>query len=299
MVDHLFEIKKGQYSSYKKVLTSLSEQEFDLLISPHESFTTGRFVRGIQAKKKVGYSQFWNLFIFDHRIKRNWMLPEPLRQLELISFLDPQLKENIQLYAKQNPQGNMNSIPEWASMNCSQVVHSWGRYFHPKLSTKYICLFPGSVWATKQWTESGFRNLAEAIIKKGYQVVFMGGKPEIDLCRRISQGFESALVLTGETTLKESLQILGGAVGVVTNDSAGQHLAALVQLPSISIFGPTVLQYGFRPWNPNAKVVENLNIDCRPCGLHGHAQCPKGHHRCMTEISHQEVAQELFSLVRA
>jgi heptosyltransferase-2 len=34
----------------------------------------------------------------------------------------------------------------------------------------------------------------------------------------------------------------------------------------------------------DSKISEVENIDCRPCGIHGHKECPKGNFRCGNEL---------------
>ena len=51
----------------------------------------------------------------------------------------------------------------------------------------------------------------------------------------------------------------------------------------VALFGPTVRQFGFFPYNAHASVVER-NLSCRPCSSHGSAECPLEHHLCMREI---------------
>jgi heptosyltransferase-2 len=67
-------------------------------------------------------------------------------------------------------------------------------------------------------------------------------------------------------------------------------LAALVSAPTVGIFGPTILEFGFRPWNSNAIVVEtHKQLTCRPCGKHGPQVCPVGTHECMESINVETV----------
>ena len=38
----------------------------------------------------------------------------------------------------------------------------------------------------------------------------------------------------------------------------------------------TVPAFGFTPLSDVSNIVECLeNLDCRPCGIHGHVTCPK------------------------
>jgi heptosyltransferase-2 len=80
----------------------------------------------------------------------------------------------------------------------------------------------------------------------------------------------------------------------VCNDSGAQHLAGLVGTPTVSIFGPTVPQQGFVPWNPNVQLIENKNLKCRPCGKHGPESCPIGTHECMNSIKPDQVLSSSY-----
>jgi heptosyltransferase-2 len=83
---------------------------------------------------------------------------------------------------------------------------------------------------------------------------------------------------------------------VVSNDSGAMHLASVAEVPTVAIFGPTVLEFGYQPWNNMSAVVENKEINCRPCGKHGHEKCPIGTHVCMTSISANQVLEKIKAL---
>lgn len=69
------------------------------------------------------------------------------------------------------------------------------------------------------------------------------------------------------------------------NDSAPLHIASAMNAPVTAIFCSTVPAFGFGPLRENGRVVETSErLDCRPCGLHGHSACPKGHFRCAMGI---------------
>lgn len=70
------------------------------------------------------------------------------------------------------------------------------------------------------------------------------------------------------------------------NDSAPLHIASAMNAPVTAIFCSTVPAFGFGPLRENGRVVETLEkLDCRPCGLHGHQACPKGHFKCALGIA--------------
>jgi heptosyltransferase-2 len=86
-----------------------------------------------------------------------------------------------------------------------------------------------------------------------------------------------------------SAAIIGKAATLVSNDSAPQHFASAMNTPTISIFGPTVPDFGFGPLAEGSEVVGLDSLACRPCDHHGPPRCPLGHWRCMREVSSDEV----------
>ena len=68
------------------------------------------------------------------------------------------------------------------------------------------------------------------------------------------------------------------------------HMATAVGTPVVALFGPTVRQFGFFPYRARALVLER-ELPCRPCSYHGGPACPLGHHRCLRDISPDEVAR--------
>lgn len=74
--------------------------------------------------------------------------------------------------------------------------------------------------------------------------------------------------LTGRTSLRELMAIMGEADLLITGDSGPMHLAAAVGTPVLAMFGPTTAEWGFFPAGENDTVLE-LPLECRPCSLHG------------------------------
>ena len=105
--------------------------------------------------------------------------------------------------------------------------------------------------------------------------------------------------LAGKLNLIELFYVINKSTLLITNDSAPQHIAVGFNTPVISIFGPTTKDLGFYPFAQNAIIIENNSATCRPCGMHGHMNCPKGTHECMRDISCDTVfdaVEKLLSL---
>ena len=159
----------------------------------------------------------------------------------------------------------------------------------------YVCLAPTSVWFTKQYPEEKWLELLAAL-PVGLRVYLLGGPPDVAACERlaVASGRENVVSLAGKIGLLASAALMRGAVMNYVNDSAPMHLCSAVGAPVTAIFCSTVPAFGFGPLSPVSFVVETQEkLNCRPCGLHGHAACPLGHFRCAYGI---EVEQLLATL---
>ena len=301
LADHVHEVKKGSRASYAQLLKHFRQTTqphgFDLILCVHESPRSQLFARRIPAQRRIAFQNWWNFFLFQDRVKKPHLKPEALRQLSILSPLDFELLPKIQSYPDAGAPPFL-TIPEWASLSIRERVPDLSKRFVTQRGSLSgaIALFPGSVWATKQWTESGFIEVASFWRKQNRRVLILGSPQERELCQRIAQASHSEC-WAGEFSLWELLSILKSIALVVSNDSGSAHLASLVHTPTVVLFGPTVLQFGYRPWQDRIKTVENNDLSCRPCGSHGPQKCPLTHHRCMKDIQAQEVIQAAQSLL--
>ena len=159
----------------------------------------------------------------------------------------------------------------------------------------YVCLAPTSVWFTKQYPEEKWLELL-ATLPAGLRVYLLGGPPDVAACERLAaaSGRENVVSIAGKIGLLASAALMRGAVMNYVNDSAPMHLCSAVDAPVTAVFCSTVPAFGFGPLSSASFVVETKEkLDCRPCGLHGHAACPRGHFRCAYGI---EVGQLLATL---
>lgn len=313
VVDQVFEIQKGDRDSYQNIIQNLKSEKVDYLISPHESFRTALFCRQIKAQHKITYANFWNRFFYSQRVFRNQLLPDALRQLSLLSQADSTLPKLLSEYLKNEKPfatdsvGHLSAPPVWASMSLRKSILSDAKVFE-KLQDKFqlqgfsegkvILIFPGSVWATKRWTEDGFIKAGRALQARGYTIYVMGGPGEEELAERVAGQIPHAKSLAGKTKIFESAQLIARSALVIGNDSASTHLASVCETPLIAIFGPTILEFGYRPWSAQSFVVQKEGLACRPCGKHGHKVCPIKTHVCMQGISAEDVLTSAGFILR-
>jgi heptosyltransferase-2 len=166
---------------------------------------------------------------------------------------------------------------------------------------KHIAIAPGARHWNKRWPAEHYRELAIKLIERGYNITFYGSKSEIELIDHIRAGLPAKghHSLAGELDLAETAHLIGTCGVAITNDSGLLHVAEAVGTPVISMFGPTVRQFGFAPRAANAIVLEVGGLYCRPCTAIGLGYCPEKHFRCMREIGAEVVMEKILYPVRS
>lgn len=164
------------------------------------------------------------------------------------------------------------------------------------IDAPFVALAPGSVWATKRWPY--YAELARSLAPR-VRLAIVGGPGDVDAGRAIADAVAPHAVVdaTGKLTLLGSAELLRQAAALVTNDSAPQHLASAMSTPTLSVFGPTVPQFGFGPTAPRSATIGREALACRPCDHHGPQRCPLGHWRCMRELPASRVEAALLTLL--
>jgi lipopolysaccharide heptosyltransferase II len=160
---------------------------------------------------------------------------------------------------------------------------------------KLVAVAPGARHWNKRWPKENFIEVARKLLADGYKIELYGSADERTLAEEISIALASDRVtnLAGELSIKESTEHLSHASLAITNDSGLMHIANALDMPTISIFGPTIREFGFMPRGENAIVVQNDGLSCRPCTAIGREDCPKGHFRCMKEITTEIVLHDI------
>jgi heptosyltransferase-2 len=150
----------------------------------------------------------------------------------------------------------------------------------------YIVIAPSSVWFTKQAPKPKIIELINQQTK-GLTIYLIGAPTDKIYCQSIIDESKSNTVqnLAGELSLLESAVLIEQAILSYVNDSAPLHLASAMNAPVKAFFCSTVPEFGFSPLSDEFEILQvNQKLDCRPCGLHGYKECPKGHFKCGLEI---------------
>ncbi|HYN82498.1 MAG TPA: glycosyltransferase family 9 protein [Gemmatimonadaceae bacterium] len=164
------------------------------------------------------------------------------------------------------------------------------------LTEPFIALAPGSAWGTKRWP---FYPELATLLHNRFAVVVVGGNADVatgeTIVSQLAPG--RGLNAAGKLSFLGSAELIARATALVANDSASQHLASAMGTTTVTVYGPTVPEFGFGPRAPGSRTAGVSALACRPCHRHGPPRCPLGHWRCMRELSSREVHEILTNTI--
>jgi heptosyltransferase II len=161
-----------------------------------------------------------------------------------------------------------------------------------------IGLCPGAEYGpAKRWPLERYREVMERISKDhDLTWVIVGTAREAPLGGELAREFNGKVEnLCGKTTLPELIAQLKGFHLLLTNDTGTMHLADLLGVPVVAIFGSTEpdLTGPTGITTPPHRVLRR-KVECSPCFLR---KCPIDF-RCMNELSAGMVAEALIESLR-
>jgi heptosyltransferase-1 len=210
--------KSGEWRRFK---ASLRERNYDLVIDAQGLLKSAWLTRYVKAPvagldrdsvREPLASRFYNRRL---AVGRGQHAVERLRQLFAVA-LGYDLPPGLGDYALRREQ--------------------WRR---DKPSAPFVLFLHGTTWDTKHWPEIYWRELAERLGHAGIGVRLPWGNPaEQARAERIAAGLKNAQVLP-KLNLAGVAGVLAQAKACVAVDTGLGHLAAALDVPTISLFGPT------------------------------------------------------------
>jgi lipopolysaccharide heptosyltransferase II len=157
-----------------------------------------------------------------------------------------------------------------------------------------IGLCPGAEYGpAKRWLPERFAEAAAKVTEQtSAQWILLGTKNDAAIGEQIAAAIGDRCVnRIGQTTLDQLIDELRQCRLLLTNDTGTMHLAALLGVPVVAVFGSTEP----RLTGPlgNGHTILRHHVECSPCFLR---ECPIDF-RCMKAVSADEVAGAVLSML--
>ncbi|MEY3186397.1 MAG: hypothetical protein RL675_216 [Bacteroidota bacterium] len=133
---------------------------------------------------------------------------------------------------------------------------------------------------------------------ENYALHFFGGGPvEMAFIKEWENSFKHAVSFNHQLGLKDELALMSKMQVMVTMDSANMHLGSLVNVPVVSVWGPTHPHAGFYGLGQNPLNAVQVSLVCRPCSVFGNRKCWRGDHACMQQIEPEMIIEKIKQVI--
>ncbi len=278
---HVWNKGKGKYGSLLGLIRDLRRTEYDHVINGQRFLSTGLMTVLARGGERVGYDRNPLSRLFTRRVPH--VIGDGRHEMDRLNALIAHLTDGVRPLPRLHPSATHRA-------EVAAVLGASGPAHASTTLPPYFCIAPASVWFTKQWPAHKWTELIR-VLPADHRILLIGASGDAALCERIARAAGRGEVLAGRLSLLGTAVLMEGAVMNHVNDSAPLHIASAMNAPVTVVFCSTVPAFGFGPLRANGRIVEvRGTLDCRPCGLHGHKTCPKGHFRCAEEIATDQVA---------
>jgi heptosyltransferase-3 len=205
----------------------------------------------------------------------------------------------------------------------TELVAAWGdsdaaaarNALAPLKGQRHAVLHLYPKFAYKMWHEAGWLAVAQWLHERGYAVVLTGSADagELAYVNAIASRMAAPLNLAGRLTFAQSACVLAEASAYVGPDTAMTHLAAALNVPAVTFFGPTD-PLKWAPWpqghpathTPWRRLGDQTHgklavlqgrAACAPCNKEGCGRRVTSHSDCLMALPAEDVVQALASLL--
>ncbi|TWI01201.1 ADP-heptose:LPS heptosyltransferase [Flavobacterium tiangeerense] len=130
-------------------------------------------------------------------------------------------------------------------------------------------------------------------------LLFGGGKIEIELLNSIATNKENVIVVAGKIKFQEELQLISNLDVMLSMDSGNAHIAAMLGVKVITLWGATHPYAGFSPFNQpseNALVSDRNLFPKLPTSVYGNKKV-LGYENAMRTISPETIVLKINGIL--
>ena len=164
----------------------------------------------------------------------------------------------------------------------------------------YIGIAPFAAYSSKTYSLDKMKAVIDHFSKTGATVVmFGGGQTEVQKLNEIANLFPNVISLAGRLSLDDELKLIGHLKVMLAMDSGNAHMAALMGVKVLTLWGVTHPYSGFKPYNQPLEycLVSDLEKFPKiPTSIYGN-RYPKGYEKAIESISEKEIIAAIEKIV--
>ena len=228
-------IIKTDHRNWKKQLFSSEPREALNLVKKEINATDYDFVVDMQNNLKSAFLSF----LSDHRV--TGMDASSSREYPAHWAYSNKVNINKSLHAIDRQKELLASSLGYSPTSDINYGISKVKFLEPAMAlpARYVVLVQNASWPTKQWPVSSWKDLVKHLDGHGVNVLLpSGNKEELLRAKDIASVSEKATALE-ILPLNEVAYIIDNADYCICSDTGLAHLSAVVNTPSLTLYGPT------------------------------------------------------------
>lgn len=136
----------------------------------------------------------------------------------------------------------------------SENIDSAARLLSTLPGSRWLAVAPGANWPGKKWPRQHYRALLDLAADDFDGAIVLGSAQDRDDIAALEGVRLPVLDTAGSTDLPTAAALLARARAFIGNDSGLGHMAAAMNTPTLTVFGPGEPSR-YRPWGAHARTV--------------------------------------------
>lgn len=125
-------------------------------------------------------------------------------------------------------------------------------------------------------------------------LLFGGGKRDKEVFDAWCQKYPNVVFASEQCNgMREELEVMSRLKCMLSMDSGNMHMASLVGVPVVSIWGATHPYAGFMGWGQSESDVVQVSLPCRPCSIYGNKPCMRDDYACLNMIATSDIVKKI------
>jgi len=158
----------------------------------------------------------------------------------------------------------------------------------------YVGMAPFAAYASKTYPFKKTKKLVKLLSKKsGTVILFGGGQEEIKKLNVLAETYDNVISVAGQLSLDEELQLMSHLKVMLAMDSGNAHIAAMMGIKVLTIWGVTHPYSGFKPFNQpleNCLLADREQFPKIPTSVYGN-HYPNDYENAIASISEETIVE--------
>ncbi len=166
-------------------------------------------------------------------------------------------------------------------------------------SIRWIGIAPFAAFKSKAYPLESMEAVIEVLTRSHKVVLFGGGQKEETLLNAIASKYENAVNLAGKLSISEEMDVISNLDIMLSMDSGNAHIASMLGIPVVSLWGVTHPYAGFSPFNQPqeyALLADRVKYPLIPSSIYGN-KFPEGYENAIASIKPQDIVDKVESII--